>query len=391
MIFFVVSGYAISHKPLKLARQGHYAEVGAALSSGVFRRHPRLFMPAAFVTLCCALMTQLDASWFGSDGLPGTAVPTRVPPHAFNLISQLMNWRDVEVQVTNPVGQGFAQATNAGVYVNPYDPNLWTLPMEFSSSMVIFMFITAFTRMPSRLRMAFAVAVTFYFEYYFIYWALIPFLSGMFLCDLHFELDEIKARRSKNSDTAGPESLPMWARVQRSAFSRALSRITRSRVLGRLLGLLAFLMSLWLLSVPEAYLGGPGGWGFVTLASWVSDTYRDHVLNVLGAVCLVGVVDHASFLQVLFTNRFSQYMGRISYSLYLVHGPLLWSFGIKTAHFGLRITGWKDDVHYTAGIFIAACLWWPVAIVASDFTTRFVDEVSVRFTRWVYERLVRKE
>lgn len=42
-MFFVVSGYAISHKALKLSHQGRFAEAGSSLYSSVFRRHPRLF------------------------------------------------------------------------------------------------------------------------------------------------------------------------------------------------------------------------------------------------------------------------------------------------------------------------------------------------------------
>lgn len=42
-IFFVVSGYAISHKALKLVHQGRAADAGTSLFSSIFRRHPRLF------------------------------------------------------------------------------------------------------------------------------------------------------------------------------------------------------------------------------------------------------------------------------------------------------------------------------------------------------------
>lgn len=386
VIFFIVSGYAISHKPLKLARQGRFTELGATLSSSVFRRHPRLFMPAAFITLCNALMTQFDGTWYGGNGLPGVAVPTRIPPHALNMMDQLMHFRDTEIQATNPIYQGLAQGADPRVFNNPYDPNLWTLPMEFSSSFVVFTFITAFSRIRNRIRMAFALAVTLYFEYYFVYWAIIPFLCGMFICDLHFEIEEVKDKLSaENPD------LPMWARVRQHSVSRFVTRVTRSLVLRRILGISAFFLSIWLLSTPQASLGGREAWGYVTLTSWVSDMYRDHVLVVLGAALLVLTVDQATFLQVLFTNPFSQYMGRISYSLYLVHGPLLWSLGLKLGHFGLGLTGREDNFRYTMGILIAACLWWPVAIYASDLTARFVDEVCVRFARWIYGKLLKKE
>ncbi|KAF3762279.1 hypothetical protein M406DRAFT_46697, partial [Cryphonectria parasitica EP155] len=368
-IFFVVSGYAISHKPIKLARQGRYAEIGATLSSSVFRRHSRLFLPAACITLLSALIIQLDPGWFGSEGLEGVAVPTRTVPHANNLLDQLWHFKDAEIQATNPISQGLAQGGESRVYLNPYDPNLWTLPMEFSSSFVVFLFLTAFARIRNRVRMFFALGVIVYFQYNFGYWALYPFLCGMLICDIHFEMDEIRAKYAAGPDSADTSVLPI----------------------GVVFGLAAFLGSLWLLSTPDAFLGSKQSWGFVTLVSWVPETLRDQALVPTGAALLVLVVDQFPFLQILFTNSFAQYMGRISYALYLVHGPLLWSLGLSFAHTTLDLTGKEGDWQYGFGIFLAACLWWPIAIYAADLTARFVDENCVRLGRWVYEKLLKQE
>lgn len=63
-------------------------------------------------------------------------------------------------------------------------------------------------------------------------------------------------------------------------------------------------------SAIEAYRSDRHGYGFVVS---------------IAAVVLVFTVDQVHFLQGLFTNRYSLYMGRISIPLYLVHGPLLWT------------------------------------------------------------------
>jgi hypothetical protein len=350
-------------------------------------------MPSAIVTLCSALMVQIDPNWFGSDGFPGAAVPIRVPPVGRTFMDQIWHFRDVEIQATNPIAQGFAQGGDPRVYANPYDPNLWTLPMEFSSSMVVFMFLSAFTRVRNRVRMAFALAVIVYFQYYFMYWALFPFLCGMLLCDLHLELEEIRSRSTHGTDPSEAPALPTWARVQRSISSKFIAKTQRllTGFSGRLIGSLAFFAALWLLSTPEAQLGAQDSWGYMTLMSWIPGRFHDQVLMPCGAVFLVLVVDLFPFLQGLFTNPFSQYLGRISYCLYLVHGPLLWSLALRLTHYMLKITGSGTPEQYIWAVAMAAALWGVVLIYFSDILTWLVDDNCVRFGRWAYEKLLKDE
>lgn len=412
-IFFVVSGYAISYKPLRQAREGKFKDVGLTLFSSVFRRHTRLFMPAAFITLCCAISVQIDRNWYGSDGLPGVAVPTRVPPIEPDLLSQLQNWALGQMLFTNPLNNGIAQAADPHIVGNAYDANLWTLPVEFSSSLVVFVFLMAFAMIHNRIRMAAAVAVAFYLEWYFLFWTVFLFMSGMFICDLHFEIDEIMARRGERANEAsetststttpastGPDDarfvLPRWARVGgghegMSFFSRMTDKLTHLRgakhVAGRLLGVTAFLLSLHVLSVPAVVGGARFSWGFVTLMSWVPDRLGDSLVIPLGAIATVFVLDRATFLQVLFTNGFSQFLGRISFSLYMIHGPLLWSIGLKFMHYFLGITGGATDATYGMAVFLSAVLWWIIAIYLADVVTTFVDKPCVKFSRWVYGKI----
>ena len=60
-VFFVISGYALSYKPLKLARSRSSAELANTISSLVFRRGIRLFLPTAISTLMIVCLLQLGA------------------------------------------------------------------------------------------------------------------------------------------------------------------------------------------------------------------------------------------------------------------------------------------------------------------------------------------
>lgn len=394
-LFFVVSGFAISYKPLKLARQGNYAEVGTTLFSSVFRRHSRLFLPAAFVTLCCALVTQMDANFYGYDGLPGAAVPIRVPPRANNLWGQLNHWAWTEITFTNPVLNGLVQADDPHIAGNPYDANLWTLPIEFSSSLVVFMFLTAFSRVHNRVRLLAAFLVGMYLQWYFLYWAVFLFFGGMLVCDLHFETEELRAKYAQRSEAGDDTVLPMWARGPQGFISRITSKLTSSygigRLAGRVVGVVAFVLALHVLSVPATNLGAHDTFGYVWITSLVPIHMGDHLLVPLAAIMTVFILDHAPFLQILFTNPFSQYLGKISFSLYMLHGPMLWSVGLKLSHFFLNITGWDTGVQYVLGVFLAACVWWTITIYFSDLTATYVDEPCVRFSKWAYGKLSKKD
>jgi peptidoglycan/LPS O-acetylase OafA/YrhL len=256
--------------------------------------------------------------------------------------------------------------------VNEYDPNRWTLPILFNSSMVVFMFLAAFSRVRNQVRIAFAFALIIYFEYFWTYWALFVFLSGMLICDLHFEIDDYRAQAARNAMSGEEAVLPTWARVPQGIVSSMSRKIAGSKLLGRITGISLFIVALCLLSVYE---------------SESVDTFYTH----LGAIIMVLIVGHATFLQIIFTNPFSQCLGKISYSLYLVHGPLLWTLGSSLDHMCLAFTGGETNEAYVLGIALAAFLWWPVAIWVSDLTYRVVDAKCVPLARWAYEKVLKKD
>ena len=386
-VFFVVSGYTISHRFLTLARRGEFEKAGSAIASSIFRRHTRLFLPAAVVSFVTAMMTYLNL--FPDQGLPGVAVPTRIPPQFDSLWGQLRHYILAEVFTTDPIGQPHLRGDSVGRPDPPYDPHLWTLPIEFTSSMVVFMFLTAFTRVHNKVRMLFALGLAVYLQWIFVYWGMFLFLGGMFLCDLHFELEDSQwwwsdSRSELQHHGASPLDGHETRATKRSN--------TAYRVLGRAVGLVSFLLSLWLLSMPEDLEEAAQAPGYMTLTSWVPPRFQEALVIPVGAVLTVLVVDQTTFLQILFTNRFSQYMGKISFSLYMIHGPLLYSLGLVLGRWTVALVGdGETDTSYAFGILLAFILWAPAAIYVSDLTTTFVDTKAIEFSRWAYGILLRNE
>lgn len=61
VIFFVLSGYVLSHRSLKLARQGKHIELLDSLASSVFRRWLRLHVPVIASCFLAFMLARFDA------------------------------------------------------------------------------------------------------------------------------------------------------------------------------------------------------------------------------------------------------------------------------------------------------------------------------------------
>lgn len=370
-IFFVISGYAISLKLLRLSHLGRASDFVDTLSSSLFRRHPRLFMPATVVLLISAFMSYFGAfpteDWSGD-----VAIATRVPPRADSLSGQLLDWGHNSWRLAYPI-----RNTINSRDVNPYDPNLWTLPVEFGCSLLVFTLLAVTYKFRPFVRMAFLLVLIGYSlvraeENVFL------FLCGVFLADL-------RTYRTLRDDAAPPE-LPLDTGATRWSLRSSLARNAGYAV--------AFVASLFLLSMPEMRRGADEAPGFATLASLVPQTYldankADYFWVPLGAALLVSTLDYAPLLQRLFTSRAAQYLGDISFSMYLVHGPLLWSYGAWLAP---RLIPTGDDAtaaQYGWGVALCYLCFWPVLIYEADLVTRIVDGKSVQFARWVYNKLIK--
>src|SRR5271155_1780668 len=110
-VFFVLSGYVLSTKPLILIHAGEYAMLGDNLASALFRRWLRLHIPVICTTLL--YMT----SW-----------------HAFGL------WTDNEHQSNyrDELWKWYAEFKNFSFIFNtggdpwfPYNIHVWSIPVEF--------------------------------------------------------------------------------------------------------------------------------------------------------------------------------------------------------------------------------------------------------------------
>jgi peptidoglycan/LPS O-acetylase OafA/YrhL len=119
---------------------------------------------------------------------------------------------------------------------------------------------------------------------------------------------------------------------------------------------------------------------------------------------LVASIPRISWLKAFFEMRFNQYLGRISYALYLVHGPVLWTLGDRlylAAGFAREsnVEGLVDWINIwplpkggplglEPAFLILHVILLPFTLWVAEVVTKLFDKPSIRFAQWAYRKVV---
>lgn len=323
------------------------------------------------------------------------------PEHQPTFRKELWNW------YTKFKNFSFVFATGAHTWFH-YGPHLWSIPVEvscpfsphsaqvlrresaimsssdadsevlqFQGSIVVFTTLLAFSRLRRNARLFFMVGLIIYFMYIVDGSFMAIFVAGTLLCEL-----DLLARNN---------NLPRWI----SRFEPYKTPIFSS----------LFIASIYLSGVPSHVndlkeLALSPGWYYLSFLKPQAVLEYKWFYLFWAAVFLVSAVPRIRWLKAFFETPFNQYLGRISFSLYLIHGPLLWTIGDRV----YVMTGWYRDAHIDnigtwVNVFplpqkgplgLELCFWLPHLILlplnlwASEVLTKCLDEQSVRFAQWLY-------
>jgi peptidoglycan/LPS O-acetylase OafA/YrhL len=241
---------------------------------------------------------------------------------------------------------------------NSYTGVLWTMSIELIGSFLVFSFASLFGRLRNRWVFYLVSSVLFFNSYY------LAFILGMALADLYTS----------------------------AAAERA--RIRNPAILAILLVLAILLGTYPALPLHDAFYTGIGLVGtaattllpFAALSAFpLTSSSSIDLLYIAGSFLLLVVVLNSSLSAGLLSSRIPVFLGKISFSLYLIHMLVIntFSFFLLRYLFDYQLTPW-DGI----AIFV---LTLPVLFAASYLMYRYVDVPGVALSKWVYLRFFSRE
>lgn len=395
-IFFFVSGYVLVGKALRQIRSNDVPAAFQTISSSVFRRALRLYIPSMAIIMIAAMMTHMHLFDAGNTFFwqthQGNLGPQEVPPPRIgSFFGQFYDGlKDCYRMMDNTIPWGkFNFPYEAEDRARPggivYDKHLWTIPVEFKCSMLIFMILISTARLRSSWRMLIHVA----FALNCLLTERFPetlFVAGMVFAEIDCINDRVTLESSRVN-----QSLPVEGELTRHFNWRFLPTGGRLRPI---FSLALFIFGLFLLSVPpqDAYGYAPYRPALSMVPLYIQE--KDDFVRVVGAIMVTWPVATSPIIAPLFCNPVAQYLGQISFALYLVHGSIIKSMWYWLQPSVNRLVSGVPVWEMPAGQFVS---FWitgyvivlPVVLWAADVFWRLVDQRSVSLARWVEERLIR--
>lgn len=290
-IFFIISGFVLSYKPISAIHAGDWHKCYTALASSTFRRPFRLFGPCVISTFVVVFLVQYG----------GLTWPPELYHPKDTLLEQLWDWKNTIVhQITWPWAWDDDLRPR-------YDIHLWTISIEYVHSMLLFLMILTLSRVRVVVRQ-YAIVTFMVYSLYSGRWAPFEFMGGMLLAELHIR-----------------HSLRMPVLIDDLPSSFPSSKRFSIRVVLHLVLILAGMFA--------------GGWpnfgaeetpGISWLLQHTPQPWYDYdavsaqkFWFCLSAMLIVWSVGEISAIKHFLENGFAQYCGRLSYAIYIVHGPLL--------------------------------------------------------------------
>ncbi|KAK5036375.1 hypothetical protein LTS07_002102 [Exophiala sideris] len=373
-IFFVISGYALSFKPLGLMSKNQLSPIYNSLASSLFRRGIRLFAPTATIAFIVVWVGYLN------HGYP----PEERSREVNTILDALSLWFNAVICSVNPFQNEFPNTFHMPLAET--EMVFWTIPVEYRGSLAVFGLLLILSRTQTQTCMG-SLAVILLWLTYVGQWDIFLFTAGMACCQVSYMIRKVK------SPTLG----------HTPAVKDTMKSRCRNILLGVLVPVLALLPILYVLSQPGGWLKPPDwpGWGdapiYPTLDDWTPPTWKGHndpgrFWTCISAIAFILLVDNTAIFRRFFFFAFPQYLGEISFSMYLVH-PLIikvvltrWNDFVSPWMAGIRIWWIKECLNLT----INGLVFIPVLFWVSDLLTRYVDRGSVDLARWLESRFYRE-
>jgi peptidoglycan/LPS O-acetylase OafA/YrhL len=342
-VFFVVSGFVLSHRYIQRMHQRPHQhqhqraeseqQLYASLTSLTWRRAIRLFLPAfasstmAFVCTCMGIVT----------------VPRKVQGQPFqHSFHAYLEYLDAESNPWDWTAEFFGF----------YNPQLWSIAVEFRGSMIVFLLLLALARTRTAVRIAVETLVVVH-AFAHRRWDVALFVAGMVIAELQVLFGHVQPAQRR--------------------------RLTNVLLVATLVA------GVFLSGYPREHNTKTPGYMW-TAHVWPLTAYRRRFWLAISAILIVGPMAFLPSVQAIFMTRPIRYLGRISFALYLVHGLGNRTVGKWLLNGCWDYIGKEGFWPYTISFVVSTTLYFPFVIWVSDMFWRGVDIPSTNFARWAEKK-----
>ncbi|KAI0473150.1 acyltransferase family-domain-containing protein [Xylariaceae sp. FL0804] len=404
-VFFVISGYALSLRPLRLARGRSWDGLATAMASFAFRRPFRLYLPCAASTLGIVALLRLGAYEgtrpFATDPTFIRGIMEKHVPRDESTWLQLKDW----AWETFEFIRAFDWDRHAGRH--PYDVHLWTIPVEFRCSMALFLTQIATARLRAPFRLA-TVGVLAGVAMRANHWEVVLFLAGMVLAELdlirgaHERPTPPPTQQSQPTTTTGDEEEEKTTLQHQTPPPRLWFGVMRPSTLATAFWTAMSVPALYLMSAPDAGPADTPGWRVLgsLIPDWFGERYR--WWQIWGSVLFVACASRSSPWRRLLGSAPARWLGSISYAVYLVHGAVIHVVGYRVERWAYAMTGAgtiggdgngdgteaEAEAAFVRGAALAAVINVPIVLWVADVFWRAVDAPIVTFAKWLEGKLI---
>jgi peptidoglycan/LPS O-acetylase OafA/YrhL len=321
-VFFVLSGIVLSYRFFQTKNVD-------VLRSLAVKRYPRLMLPVLFATLLFYAVKLFDGI-YSSEAAEITKSTWWLSVNGnFDMNFRLM--------LKTTLWDVFFIGNNVYLTV------LWTLKTEMFGSFLVFSLLALFGQMPAR---GFVYGCVFVYFVGTMQAYYLSFLMGIILADWMVNKPQIFTQFNKPFILIPLSAVGFYiASYPASNFVKIEETIYRH-------------FSLSIFSSIELY-------------------------HTLGTTLLIFSVLCSTLLQKIFTNKASIFLGKISFSMYLLHPIVIASFS------SYLIILFKDWKYYNNAVLLIFILTLIVTFIISYLMTIFVDKKSIEMSRKLYNKLSR--
>lgn len=353
-VFFVVSGFILTTKPLQLTRRQDHAGLYRTIASCMFRRWFRLWLPAFFSTFIGAM-----AVYAGLD-IDSPTGPMQ-HPKLETLWLQIVDWFWEMIRFSSP----FQYADHHTQLRMKYDWVVWTLPLEYWAGISVWVVCMAVCQFPSYATRLVILLVGSWISLYHGAWHFFCFLAGMIIADFQIE--------SKTFDCSG-RFFDIFTHERRQKLYWAI-----------------FIFGLYMAGAPGVEFGDydlwqarPPGytWLYSLIPHWFNEPHRFYVAWT--GVALVFATNRLPPLQRLFESPLTQGFARCSFPFFLLHQVIHdivvrnWLGQAITRTLNLNMS---TTLGYNTWYFLMLALSTPIIYFCSRLFQVYIDDKCTLYVK----------